>query len=397
MKKIIFITIISFIVLPHIKSQWAQPHYGIQVFYDSVRFQTVVDKSLADHSLFINEWNSTVGKTTGLSLLKITANDSLMLPYLNDGEILYINGAVLKKIDGFWSYNGSDGIVIPIGDKIYFDDATVYISEAPSVNNLTIHANGTNYIFKSDRIETGINNTFFIKSSASTSTAPLYVFRGSITSGLGLVDIDEPNISAGGVSMVSFDEGDADSIKFYVNMWGVGSYFRLDSIICVSTTYSEGVIRSDSILVTGKLTSEYFLGQLYIDSDLVIDIITADTDQTVSGWEDAGTWSYAENTTLTDSSITIGPTANGFYEVLFEASSLHSASNQEIHYHLFVNDVEITAMETETRIGPGTDIQVSSASALIFLNNSDELKIKVKSTSDANMTIQHANFHVKRL
>ena len=140
------------------------------------------------------------------------------------------------------------------------------------------------------------------------------------------------------------------------------------------------------------------MGQLYIDGDSTISIPAINTYFTINKWNDAGTWSYAENVTLTDSTITIGATGYGYWNVSFSVSSTHSTSSSRANYTLFVNDIEITGISARRKIGNGSDYgNMGLAAGKILLYPSDVLKLKTDSDNTGTVTIRKANFNIERI
>jgi hypothetical protein len=160
----------------------------------------------------------------------------------------------------------------------------------------------------------------------------------------------------------------------------------------------------DSIETDRKLTSKLFIGQLYTDDGTVtISTTVSDTYYTITGLEDTGTWSISENLTLTDSTITIPSDGYGYYDIYSGWSYMHSVGNTICHASVFVQrggvgaDVEITANETQRKIGSGGDTGDAGRVCSVLLGAGDVLKAKMKADNTGTITIENGTFKVVRI
>jgi len=169
-------------------------------------------------------------------------------------------------------------------------------------------------------------------------------------------------------------------------------------IMATANITTGGFIRStgpDSSFTVGKFSSKYFVGQLYISGDSAISVVE-NIYKTVNKWYENGAYSYAENCTLTDSTITIGTNGFGYYKISISFSSTHSVNNTGVHFSIFVNDVEAKSLEIERKIGTGGDFGNSAGTSLIRLKAGDIVKVKANCTNSGTLTISHANFNLSR-
>lgn len=161
---------------------------------------------------------------------------------------------------------------------------------------------------------------------------------------------------------------------------------------------------SDSLLVQGKIISDYYIGQLYTDDGSVtVSTSVINTYYDISGLETANTWNIAENLTLTSSTITIPSDGYGYYNVYAGYSYTHSNSNTICHVSVFVQRggsgsfIEITANEAQRKIGIGGDVGDAGRECSVLLGNNDVLKTMIKADDTGTVTIEHGTFKAVRI
>lgn len=175
-----------------------------------------------------------------------------------------------------------------------------------------------------------------------------------------------------------------------------GKDYDTDSILAIDVTETlapliYGDFANDSVVINGKLISNYYLGQLYISGDSTLVIAAIDTYYTFKKW----VVDSSENVTLTDSSMTA--LTNGYYQVGMSSSFTHSVNNTVVHFSIFVNDVERKQIETQRKIATGGDYGNASSSGLIYLNTNDIVKVKYRSDNTGTVTVNHSNFNIVRI
>lgn len=171
-----------------------------------------------------------------------------------------------------------------------------------------------------------------------------------------------------------------------------------DSLLYIDNTSTsnpliKGDFANDSLNFNGKTSSKYFIGQLYNDGDSTLSIPATGTYYTYKKW----VTDISENTTLTDSTITVAATGNGYYAINGSFSFTHSANLVVVHFSLFINDVEFTEFECQRQIGTGGDVGNAGTNAILWLDDSDVLKIKFKADKTGTITMNHSNFNIKRI
>lgn len=299
-------------------------------------------------------------------------------------------------------------------DTTYFYDNVKFPNNNTKIfygasNNITQTFTGSYYILGSDITATNgtsfwINATTFLldytKSGVSSanlqiSEAEVQLFSGN-ASQTNTVKV-KPNytefpksIIVKGDSTIITDVSGADSALIFDD--GDTTRFESDNPIKVGNG-SIIVETNGDVNISGTTTSEYNLGQLYTDDgSVVINIAATETYYTVTGL----TLDSSENTTLTDSSITVSK--SGYYAILSVSPSFTHATNSTIcHFSVFVEDVEMMQIEGERKIGVGGDFGWGGMGGLLWLNSNEEVKIKAKADKTGNLTINHMNFSLFRL
>ena len=164
----------------------------------------------------------------------------------------------------------------------------------------------------------------------------------------------------------------------------------------IVTPLIHGDFAADTMKFNAKTSSNYYIGDLYIDGDSVT-AITSGVTKTIQNWNDGGE-SISENTTLTDSSITIASDGNGYYNVGWDLSFTFSTNNTLCHAYIVINDVQLSKSQAHRRIATGGDIgDAGKSNVKVWLNDSDEVKFIVGCDKTGNLTIHHGYFSVERI
>lgn len=149
----------------------------------------------------------------------------------------------------------------------------------------------------------------------------------------------------------------------------------------------------DSILkqITDKFSKEESAyGEIYANDDNVVTVThtLANTYYEANGFA-KGDSNFVE---LTSNGMRIKRA--GLYEIGFHASYAHAATNVIVHTSVFVNDVEITKMETERTIATPGDFGAVSIVGFYRLKASDFIHIKFRANKTGDTTINHMNLNI---
>lgn len=151
------------------------------------------------------------------------------------------------------------------------------------------------------------------------------------------------------------------------------------------------LIGKDSLFTKLKVVSKQYAGQLVVSTPLTLLLDVDDQFYTLTGL----TSDIEENTTLTDSTITLGSESYGLYHFLITLTVEHTAINAEITCSIFLNDVETNATETQTVNGSGEPFGYS-IQGLAWLSPGDVIKVRFASSNNGTLTINRGNYHVIR-
>lgn len=200
----------------------------------------------SEDSLYVNLAKIDTLFVTQIDTLRI--EDSLMLPYLLDNYMVFIDGSD-GKVDTTQIQWDSENrkMIIPTGGndnhpKIAFGDGNTGIYEVTDntlvftiAGNPKITLSGANMIFGSSSSHANIK-----LASVATSTNPNILPRNSDDDTGPTRDAeDELVLCAGGVAFLECDEGDADSITIYADVNMIGYNLKLD--IIGDTVYSDSI------------------------------------------------------------------------------------------------------------------------------------------------------------
>jgi len=167
---------------------------------------------------------------------------------------------------------------------------------------------------------------------------------------------------------------DSTAYKLQVNGSVKSTSYKANAGANIDEFSTDGTLsgNSDTAVPTEQAIVEYrdnnsAYGEIY-NAATVIATPSAGVYHTLRG----NTLGNYYNTTLTDSTITV--TNAGIYLVNTSYSLTHSAVGTTAHISLFVNDVEDSGIQTETKIGTGGDIVDLSHSGIISLTAGQVLK-----------------------
>ena len=151
----------------------------------------------------------------------------------------------------------------------------------------------------------------------------------------------------------------------------------------VFDTVAMGVLVADSIRILR------YKGRQYTDAGVAITISIANTYYTINGL----TTGHAENITVTDSSITIPK--DGWYGLFMHCSGHCSTNGRSPHISLFVDDIEDTRFEAETRHATSGENYMTVWGGERYCTAGEVLKVKVKYLANTGTyTIDHFGFDV---
>ena len=126
-------------------------------------------------------------------------------------------------------------------------------------------------------------------------------------------------------------------------------------------------------------------------SPIAFTISVADTYYTIKGM----TTSISDNISTTDSTSII--TTSGYYDIIMHSFGSCAANNRSPHISLFVNGVEDTNYENETRNATSNQSYPITFGGTRHFNAGDIVKIKVKFlASTGTYTIQHLGFNIAK-
>lgn len=141
-----------------------------------------------------------------------------------------------------------------------------------------------------------------------------------------------------------------------------------------------------------KIDIDRIFGELYADSDQVLNLAVADTYYQIVGLSDG----ELENITSSSSRLTVND--SGYYSINLSASFAYATVNSTIHYSLFVDGVENTKLEIERKIATAGDVGNASGNAIVSLTAGQIIDIRAKCSSNTgNLTTTHFNLSVYRL
>ena len=381
---------------------------------------------------------------------KTYINDSTLTLYSSDGDYFEVKtGTDGKYLDGyidgtnvgydgtgFYAYNtglfniragdnyeininGITGLItlesgIPKTKRVRLinTDATdqgIYI-ELDTVQNgkLTVHSNATDIITAIED-STDINNKLHVNSlfiDGLTNNAILRSSGGNIIGDATMTN--DGNTILMGTDGNNFFRISNDSIINYLsktlnNNWYVqnaDSFYLQHQDAGGQTTNlsiknSNGVLNhyGDSAKFIGKLTSKYFSTKNYVNgAGVTVAISVANTYYTIKGM----TNKFNYNMSYTDSTITVSET--GLYDLDFYSSCNAAGPNRRVHFSCFVDNVEDTSFEIETKLIVAGDNYSSAFLGKIYLNSGQVVKIKTKYlTNTGTLTIDHLGFTLTRV
>lgn len=137
-----------------------------------------------------------------------------------------------------------------------------------------------------------------------------------------------------------------------------------------------------------RLNTEY--GVLYTHTPIVTTVL-ADAYHKLTGLSTH----LLNGVSVIDSSFRIKTT--GRYSIGVSSSFTNSVNNTEVHYSIFVNDIEDTTTEAERKVGTASDLGNAGITGIIDLKAGDIVDFRYNANKSSDITTNHCNMNIVKL
>ena len=166
-------------------------------------------------------------------------------------------------------------------------------------------------------------------------------------------------------------------------------------ILFFAATWNTGILQigSDTVTISGALTTANSFGELYDPADVISTAVTGKY-YTLTNW----TTGQSTSATL-DADSTIQLEQAGTYLINFSMSFTHATNNTVVHICAFnsTDNTEFTNIETERKIGTGGDFGNVGGTGIVVLDANDKVSLRAKADNTGNLTVNHGNFNIIRI